>query len=366
MPNRSTCQTTMIGSMPHGSAEAALTALSAYALTIPAWPQLPQRSFVEGMILQSSEGFPGVRIDPVRHKVWVQRDDGLPEAMAAFYENVLTDKDEAMAMSEDGSPGLHAFLRQLEHATDLPSAVKGQITGPLTFALGLADQERRAVWFDEEYRDVVLKGLAMKARWQVGQLKRHAEHVLLFLDEPILSALGTPAYMGIDATQVSDALKEVIRAAQAAGAMVGVHCCGNMDWELLAGTGLDIMAFDAYAYGEKVALYPEAIQGFLERGGTLAYGLIPTSDPEDILRETPKSLVERLRTLQELLVRKGIGEDLVYRRLLLTPACGMGMMSILQSEHVLELLAETRAWAEAEYTSPGGLFDSTKGSVNKA
>ena len=341
MSNERTYLTTMIGSMPQTTTREALRVLSDYPLTIPTWAQLPQRTSFEGMVPQFSEGFPGVTVVPEKNSLWLQNDEDLPNALANFYENLLSETLDPMGMSESFAPGFHAFLRQLDSAESRPSVVKGQVTGPLTFGLGLADQDRNAVWFDEQYRDVVLKGLGMKAQWQIRELKKRVNQVLLFLDEPILSALGTPAYMGISDEQILSGLNEVIRAAQAEGARVGIHCCGNMDWGLLAQTDLDIMAFDAYSFGEKIALYPEQVNAFLARGGTLAYGLIPTLEHEDIMQETSDSLLQKLQSLLDLYIQKGLPQERLYEQIILTPACGMGSLPAPLSERVLDLLSQT-------------------------
>ena len=334
-------QTTMIGSMPHASVDEAFKALEHFPLNIPTWPQLPQRSFLEGMIPQCSEGFPGIHCDPNQKTIWIQRDDHLTQAMADFYEHVLSDNFPAMAISETYANGLNHFLRQLQEArTPLPF-IKGQITGPFTFGLGLNDQDKTPAWFDEQYRDIILKGLGLKAQWQIRELEKYAQQVLLFMDEPILSAIGTPAYIAISEEQVILGLNEVIQAAHSAGALVGIHCCGNTDWGLLARTNVDIIAFDAYFYGDKVALYPDLIESFLQRGGILAYGLIPTLDPDVLNEETLSSLQARLEALLELFVSKGITEDRLRRQFLFTPSCGMGSGSLTrqQTQYVLELLA---------------------------
>ena len=280
------CQTTMIGSMPHRTAPEALAALDQYPLMIPAWPQLSQRSILEGMVAQCSEGLPGLHVDREQKRMWVQNDEDLPQHMAVFYEHFITENIDALAISPDYAAGLHAFLQKSLYGDEKLPWIKGQVTGPFTLGLGLTDQNKKAVWFDDQYRDIVLKGLGMKAQWQIRALQQRGRQVLLFLDEPILSALGTPAYMGISHDQVVTGLNAVIHAAQAAGARVGIHCCGNMDWGLLASTDVDIIAFDAYAYGEKVALYPDAINAFLQRGGTLAYGN-PARKPRVARTTTP-------------------------------------------------------------------------------
>lgn len=334
-------QTTMIGSMPHATAEEAFKALEKFPLNIPSWPQLPQRSFLEGMIPQCSEGFPGIQYDPSQRRISIQRDNQLVQSMADFYEHVINDNAQALAISETYANGLHYFLGQLRESSSPLPFVKGQITGPFTFGLGLNDQEKTPVWFDEQYRDIVLKGLSLKAQWLIRELENYAQQVLLFMDEPILSAIGTPAYIAISDEQVIAGLNEVILAAHDAGALVGIHCCGNMDWGLLARTEVDIIAFDAYFYGDKIALYPELIESFLQRGGILAYGLVPTLEPDVLEKETLSSLQTRLESLLERFVNKGITENRLRRQMLFTPSCGMGSGSLTrqQTQHVLELLA---------------------------
>jgi methionine synthase II (cobalamin-independent) len=204
--------------------------------------------------------------------------------------------------------------------------------------LGINDQEGRAVWFDEQYREAVLKGMVRKALWQAKELGTYADKVIIFFDEPILSALGTPAYMGISDDNVLTALNEMSEEVQAAGAAVGVHCCGNMDWSLLARSSIDIISFDAFSYGEKVGLYTEALNSFLERGGYLAWGIVPTSDSEIVRQASEEVLERKVGDLITLYTEKGIDRQRLLDQMLFTPACGMGNLSSDDAEKVLALL----------------------------
>ena len=337
------CATTMIGSVPYTSPDEAFAALDEYPLSIPAWPQLPKRSFREAMIPQYAESFPGITFDDAEGKVFVDRSKDLLNDIATFYENALAESTDPFAVTDEHALGLHAFLQRLEAGDTRPPLIKGQVTGPLTFGLGLNDQDLKAVWFDPEYRDVVLKGLTMKALWQLGELSKLAENVILFFDEPTLSALGTPAYISVQDDDVIASLNEVINAVQAKGAKVGVHCCGNMDWGLLARTDVDIMSFDAYFYGERLALYPEAIEAHLAKGGYLAWGIVPTAghtaDEVPVDDETADSLRQKLEALVSVFLGKGVNEDRLRRQMILTPSCGMGTLAPDNARKVLELLA---------------------------
>jgi hypothetical protein len=180
----------------------------------------------------------------------------------------------------------------------------------------------------------------MKALWQVQKLQQYAKNVVIFLDEPILSALGTPAYLGIQDEDVLAGLNEIIQAVQSTGTLAGVHCCGNMDWGLLARTDVNIISFDAYSYGEKVALYPDQINVFLERDGILAFGLVPTGDAKQLRQATLASLQQRYEELFQLFITKGVSVERLKTQSIFTPSCGMGSgaLSIEESQMVLELL----------------------------
>jgi methionine synthase II (cobalamin-independent) len=331
-------QSFMIGSMPHKRVEEAFAVLDRFPLDIPTWPQLPARSFVEGMIPQCSEGFPGIRIDAEEKSIRLDRSSGLVEAMTEAYEAVIAEDRDYFAISADFAQGLHRFLER--SGNDGPRHVaKGQITGPFTFGLGLNDDEGKAIWWDDGYRDLIYGGLALKGAWQVEKMKEVAERVIMFCDEPILSALGTPAYMGVRNEEVVEGLNRVIDPVKAAGAIVGMHCCGNMDWAITTQANLDVISFDAYEFGNKSIIYASEISGFLERGGYLAWGIVPTGDPDAVARETVDSLVERMDRLIKLFADAGVDETVLLKRSLYTPSCGVGSLPEESGARVLELLA---------------------------
>jgi methionine synthase II (cobalamin-independent) len=321
-------QSTGIGSLPHTEAQEAVE-LVLGAFDIPFWPQLPRASFREQMIAQFTEGMPMVRIDEASRRLWVDR--SASEELERFYET--WSPSSKLAISEPYARGLHAFLRLTRGRRF--QALKGHVTGPLTFTLGLADQQGRAVYFDEELREIALMVLKGKARWQVELLRERAGEVLIFLDEPIVSALGSSAYMGVGASEALRLLREAVSDAQAQGALVGIHCCGRADWGMLLQSGLDVLSFDAYEFGRTLSLYPQELKAFLQRGGFLAWGLVPTT--EAIRQETEESLKRRFQELMEHLCAY-VPEGLLRERLLLTPSCGAGSRSKEEAVKVLQLL----------------------------
>lgn len=320
--------TTGIGSLPHLDPEEACR-LVLETFDIPFWPQLPRLSFLEWMIPQYSEGMPFIKIDQENENIFISRDAS--DELERFYETC--DEKTRIAVSDDYSRGLHAFLRMIRGKRF--EYIKGQITGPMTFTLGLKDREGRLAYFDEELRQVSLMLLQAKSRWQVDQLRPYADNILIFIDEPILSALGSSTYLGVSREETLRLLTETASAVEDAGAIAGIHCCANADWTLVLDCGVKVISFDAYHYFENLAIYHKEIGEFLENGGYLAWGIVPTTD--DIIAETPESLIHKFRVRVEAL-KKHIPPDLLEPRSILTPSCGTGSRTTAETIKIFQLL----------------------------
>jgi hypothetical protein len=99
----------------------------------------------------------------------------------------------------------------------------------------------------------------------------------------------------------------------------GVHLCGNPDWDFLLGLDLDILSLDVYSNGEVFASYARSIRRFLDRGGVLVWGIVPTNF-EPFSREDLDSLEARLEQAWSVLAGKGIDREFLLSRSLLSPA----------------------------------------------
>ena len=55
----------------------------------------------------------------------------------------------------------------------------------------------------------------------------------------------------------------------------GIHLCGNPDWDFLFSLPLEIISFNAYAFGDIVATYP-SVRRFIEAGNMVSWGIVPT------------------------------------------------------------------------------------------
>jgi hypothetical protein len=92
---------------------------------------------------------------------------------------------------------------------------------------------------------------------------------------------------------------------------------------------------------QAITLYPQELRGFLERGGWLGWGIVPTLDREAAAAATVPALLARFDAGVERLVAKGFERELLLRRALITPSCGAGgVLTEPLAERVLDLLRE--------------------------
>ena len=307
MPIPGNLLTTAMAVMPHKDVDSALeTALS---LDIPFWPQLPHYSYYEDMYVQASEHFPGIVLDIEKQTLRFSMDKfvvELEEAMAHFEEPEYFD------ISHTYSVVYHRFL-ELD-LSDRP-AIRGQLEGPISFGFNVRDQNDRPILFDDTVRPFMLEFMAKRINVQLTRLKELNPNAFMFVDEPGLQFLfsAMAGYSDLAAKGDMETFFSLIDHPR------GVHLCGNPDWDFLLSLDLDILSLDIYTNGEVFSSYAASIKRFLDRGGVLVWGIVPTNfEPFEL--ENIHSLEERLTSLWDFLGKKGIDREFLLSRSLLSPA----------------------------------------------
>ncbi|MBN1368995.1 MAG: methionine synthase [Dehalococcoidaceae bacterium] len=323
-------KTTIIGSMPHTDPEKACQLIKRYLKDIPAWPQLPRRSLLELMDAQFSRGFPGLEI--TEGKLSFKRSAGFEKALESLYENYLADKYAMYAVTPDYAAGLHYFTNMAGFS---PPAVKGQILGPVSWCLSIADESGKSILYDDILSDAASRMLALSARWQEDLLGRVSKNTLLFIDEPAMSSYGS-AFLSLPGEKLAGLIRETMSRLRG---LKGIHCCGNTDWGLVLSTGADVLSLDAYQHGTTLSLYPEAVAAHLARGGAVAWGIVPNTEAA-IAGETVAALKDRLEETMGALARSGIAFRELAQASLLTPSCSLSGLSEEGAEQALALMAE--------------------------
>ncbi|MFQ5680972.1 MAG: hypothetical protein ACE5GG_02845, partial [Candidatus Omnitrophota bacterium] len=273
-----------IGSLPHLEAAPAVDfVLSCFKDDILFWPQLPKRDFFEQMTLQFSRGIPGLAVDKDKKRVWVDtKSEGFSASLEVCFQHYLDDDRDYFAIGPDYAAGWYELLARLDsgEAREI-KGIKGQVVGPITLGMSLRTEEGQPIIYHPELRDALVKTLAMRARWQAVVLKRATSHepratIIISIDEPYLASWGS-SFWALSKEDVVAGLNEVAAGIHKEGALCAVHCCANTDWPVLLSADLDILSFDAYGYLDNLLLYPDALAGFLRRGGILAMGVVPNS-----------------------------------------------------------------------------------------
>lgn len=351
------CLPILIGSLPLDDHNEAAELIFDYTPDIPLWPQLP-RINREGMVRQFISGFPGL-ID-VGRKFWIDRaGTDFPQKMTAFYEHFFECEaaptipgQSCFALTPETARGFFTCTDLLTSGQYEPITVKGQITGPITTGIGVRDQNGTPLLYDDNLRDMLIKLLSGKARWQVEQLKPFCNAIppIIFIDEPGMVSFGSTAFAGVSKELVSTSVSEIIKAIKTAGGIAGIHICANGDWAPALDSEADIISFDSYSFFDHFILYRDQLVSFLQRDGILAWGIVPTGNPEVVEKEQVQSLINKWQEQLKTLCSFGFTERQITEQTLIAPACGTGSLSRDQAVKVLSLTRELSGLIRKEFS----------------
>jgi methionine synthase II (cobalamin-independent) len=352
-------QTTGIGSLPHHNVDAALE--FSFRMGIPFLPQIPVRNPWEYMIAQALEGLPGLECSPdgsafLNTSVWESRTAALKKNLEEAFTLAGFERFEP---HPSASSSWQAFLFEIEERKT--PLVKAQIAGPLTsqWALRLKEQSRPDQvpgLADQVFRLVLARAIAT-----IRRLKSLGPEVIFFLDEPGLYGLSRDNAKHI--LGLSE-LKIMTQSLAQEGAIVGLHCCSNTDWDLildLTEHGLKILSIDAGLSLPQLLGLDEKphessqkratrVERFLLSGGRLSLGVIPTAR-SSVLRSMKAK--DHLENLLEIFKRawpeKRSTQKLALESAVFTPACGLAFHSVDDAELVLENLTDFTALARKSF-----------------
>ncbi len=333
---------TAVGSLPHADPDVAVDLILNSLESAPHTPQLSKVYTQEQMWIQVTEGLPRFRVDLQAQNYHFDTSGDPTSEIEQFYVRYLAVTEgssaEEFAISSEAGRGIHRFLDRLRGQDRKFPFIKVQVTGPLSFAMTVTDENRKPIFYHPTFRDVAVKGMGLKAVWMLEQFKPFAENVIVFFDEPSLSAYGSSAFLGVSKIDVIESLNDVIEMVLDKGGIPGIHCCGNTDWGMIMETSARIINFDSIDYLEPLSIYNRELNRFLGRGGVLAWGAVPNT--ERIEQETASDVVRRIRAGFGVLEQTGIDRTLLDSHIIITPACGCAGMTLEQAEKTYKVLAE--------------------------
>lgn len=339
-------QALAIGSLPHNTVESAMEVVKKDFSEIPFYPQLSNINRNEDMTIQFLEGLPSFLPSNESFEIDTESEKFFEDLESFFtdYEEIIADTDteilEKYAISKEFSSTFPEFEKIIKNTK--PQYAKAQIIGPFTLAAMLSDQNGINAIFDETLREIVVKLLTLKVLWQIKHIKQANPTTIpiIFMDEPTLSQLGTSAYLTISEKDVVDMLAEISEIIHQNGGISAIHCCGKCDWTILIKAKADIINFDAFAFSEHLGLFAQEIDKFLQDGGKLAWGLVPTLDVEALKNITLADLIKDFGQGIKYLTNKGIDEKLIIDNSLITSSCGAGSLSVELAQKAMDLVFE--------------------------
>ncbi len=329
---------TGIGSVPFQDIEGTCRAILEQFPSMPFWPQFVKRSYVEDMSAQYCEGLPLLEINEQERTLVISPDKHAETELTVFYEHFLARDIDHFSVSRAFAPGLYTMLDLMKQdAGSYGPYVKGQTVGPVTFAAGILDPNGKPILHNAELLEAMVNGLAIKAVWQARELGKTGKKPIIFLDEPYLSGFGS-AFSPIQRHEVINILRTLIDyLRENSSALIGIHCCGNTDWPMIFEAGPDIINFDAFEYMDHFLLYPDEMVRFLKGGGSVAWGIVPTSGFSG--KESVDGLFSILEKGLGRVHEWGIDSEMLAERSLLTPACGMGTIVPETAKKGMDLLS---------------------------
>ena len=334
---------TAIGSLPFKCKNApnrALDYVFEHFDEIPFWPQLPHFSRNEDMVLQFSNALPGLEFDGDKYLFDTETEKFALELETLYsdYETVLgnTILSKVPDKYKPNSCALDEFLVRLKNTSATPKYVKGSITGPFTMCTSLTDKEGKCAFHDELLKDAIVKTLTLAALWQVKEFSATGATPIIFMDEPSMSQLGSSAFLTVEDETVTSAISEIASTIRQFGGLAGIHCCGKTNWAVPAAADLNIINFDAFAFSQNFSTQAKKIAQFLNSGGILAFGIVPTLDAEALRTLNETELEEKFEKSLEFLTKKGIKKEQLLKQCFITPSCGCGSLSEAEAIKALE------------------------------
>ena len=220
--------------------------------------------------------------------------------------------------------GLHkeyasAFIEMMSRNLSRAKVLKCQVTGPVTFGMQVVDADKRPIYYDSQLADVLSKMIALKARWCESEMRKRTgvSETLVVLNEPYLASLGS-SVVPVDKETVRAGWEDI--AALVEGGL-GIHCCSNTDWEFVLGLNPSVVSIDAYATAKEFLLYADTIVAYMERGGVVAWGIVP-AEYKIFATENPDSLYQKYLAIRTRLCAC-MPEHLFDAQSLITPSCGI-------------------------------------------
>jgi len=302
------CQTTAMGILPHRDIDRALELT--LSLDIPFWPQLPHVSLYEDMYVQSSQNFPGITVDLERKRLTFHT-----ERFERELEDYFTrmEDPETYALTPEYSMVFKRFLSR-----DLQGypAIRGQLTGPVSFGFKVLDENFKPILYHEEVKDILYDFIQKKVNVQYRELREKNPNAFVWVDEPGLGYV----FSGLSGYNDQQAKEDYSRFVQGVEGPKGLHLCADVNLPYLLELGVEILSFDAFQIGFMPKEYAQSVAEFIRKGGIISWGIVPT-ESRALETQTPEKLASLLSDYWKVISENtDLSPDQIAGQTLIAPA----------------------------------------------
>jgi len=305
---------TGVGALPHTDPVLACSDVLDIFPEFPYAPTLPDRGLLESIVFNDSAQLPGQIIREDRLLYDSTRDN--TAAMEQVYLDFVEENFSPYGLDRSHAS---AFTEMMTRPFPQAQVLKCQVTGPVTFGMQVVDADKRPIYYDSQLADVLSKMIALKARWCENEMQTRTgvRETLVVLNEPYFASLGS-SVVPLDKESVRSGWHDIASLVKGG---LGIHCCSNTDWGFIMGLDPSVISLDAYATAKEFLLYSDAIRGYMERGGVVAWGIVP-AEYKLFAAETVDSLYEKYCSIRTQLTRQ-VPAELFDAQSLITPSCGI-------------------------------------------
>jgi hypothetical protein len=307
-----------VGSVPDVDPAAAARAAFALHPALPSVPEMPRRGPGEGILARVMGGLLLAGEGAHARLAVPLEGPALEAALTGALEEVPPPERAA------GLPATAAEVRRTAHR----GLVKAALVGPAALAETLRDAEGRSAAAVPAAAEAVARFVARRAVALARAVAAWGVSPVVQLDEP-----GTTDGLSHgEARRVA----EVMAAVRGAGARVALHDCGARRGDRALALAPDLLLVDATGDDPPLVRFPAALSAYLARGGSVAWGVVPTRAPFPDGGRAARALLARIAAA-------GVDPGLARARAWLSPACGLGASSAADAASARAALAEASA-----------------------
>ena len=281
----------------------------------PYLPLVPLISEDENILMRTLEKLPGISMNGKKIVLNIISpffpEDA--EKMEKIYNNP---SDEGLESYSSDSFYSEMFFKMIERTQ--PSEAVFHLLGPFSLSQTIVNMEENQLLADKFYRKYIIQAETLKALWFIKKVKSLSPDTtpLIIFEEPKFNEFGVISKSNPDVTRevVVNLFSKIFQVLRSAGAGVGVQCFNKCDWQIPLDAGIDILSFGAYTNPANITIIADKITKFLEGGGYINWGIVPTMTEAIVKSLTTDFLVTRFMKTVQGLVDEGVKRELIYRR----------------------------------------------------